>query len=45
MIAWGALGVVGMSALSDWFMEITIGSFWTKKEFLAFVADRLRKVR
>lgn len=43
VVAWGALGLLGIVALSDYVMDIFIGWFWTKREFLAFVADRLKK--
>lgn len=42
IIAWGCLAVVGIFLTADQVIEWIITHIWTKREFLAFVADRLR---
>jgi hypothetical protein len=44
-VAWGALGVAGFLGISDKIIEYTVNSLWTQREFLAFVADRLKRSR
>lgn len=41
--AWLILGVGGILAFADTAIDWTVTSIWTKREFLAFVADRLKR--
>jgi hypothetical protein len=43
VVAWGALGFSGLLAISDYVIDFAISSLWTQREFLAFVADRLKR--
>jgi len=45
VVAWGSLGVAGLLGISDKIIDYTVDSLWTQREFLAFVADRLKKAR
>lgn len=42
VIAWGLCGLVGITWFADFFIDYVIRSLWTKREFLAFVATRLK---
>lgn len=42
IVAWLLLSAASILAFGDKIIEWTIDSLWTKREFLAFVADRLR---
>lgn len=42
VVAWVACGLVGIALALDWIIDNIIDTFWTKREFLAFVADRLK---
>lgn len=42
LAAWGGLGVIGLLWTLDQAMEWAIDGLWSKKEFLAFVAHRLK---
>lgn len=41
-MSWGVAGVVGFFMATDWIIDLTIKTFWTRKEFLAFVWDRMK---
>lgn len=41
-ISWLAVGGVGIFLGLDWAIERCVESFWTKRQFLAFVWDRLK---
>lgn len=41
--AWLLVGLAGLSLLIDVLIDQIILHFWTKREFLAFVADRLKR--
>jgi hypothetical protein len=41
--AWIILGLGGILAFGDLVIEWTVNGVWTKREFLAFVADRLKR--
>lgn len=43
IVAWLLLSVASILAFGDKVIDWTIDSLWTKREFLAFVADRLRR--
>lgn len=43
VVAWCAASLVGLLMVIDVVIDWLVGHFWTKREFLAFVADRLRK--
>lgn len=41
--AWLLLAAGGVLAFADLLIDWTVMSLWTKREFLAFVADRLKR--
>lgn len=43
VVAWGLAAFAGILVVTDLAIDWLVGHFWTKREFLAFVADRLRK--
>jgi hypothetical protein len=43
IMAWIALGTGALLAVADVVIDWIINSLWTKREFLAFVWDRLKK--
>lgn len=43
LVAWIALGTGAMLAIGDTIIDWTVTSLWTKREFMAFVWDRLKK--
>jgi hypothetical protein len=43
VIAWAALGGLGSLWIADDIIDFVVNSVWTKREFLAFVADRLKR--
>jgi len=43
LLAWVMLAVVGLSAFADRICNWVIIACWTKQEFFAFVADRLKR--
>lgn len=45
VVAWGCLGTLGIIALGEQAINWAIDVFWTKREFLAFVAARLKHKR
>lgn len=45
LATWIVLGIVGMLALGDRLIDFIVSSVWTKREFLEFVWERLRKRR
>jgi len=46
IVAWAAFGSIGMlvagAVAVDFIVDTAVHMFWTKREFLAFVADRLK---
>jgi hypothetical protein len=45
LVAWIVLGCGAILAILDVAIEWIVSSLWTKREFLAFVADRLKNRR
>ncbi len=45
VFAWATLGMAGAIAIGDSVVEFVLGRIWTQKQFIAFVADRLRQRR
>lgn len=45
IVAWFCAALAGILVVADAVIEWLVSHVWTKKEFLAFVADRLRKRR
>lgn len=43
LVAWIVCGIVGAIWLLDQAINWAVPTFWTKREFFAFVAERLRK--
>lgn len=43
LVAWIVLGCGAILAIFDRVVEWVINSLWTKREFMAFVWDRLKK--
>ena len=43
--AWGVLAAIGLLWLGDVMIEWAVDGIWTKRQFLAFVADRLKSRR
>lgn len=43
LFTWAFLGVVGSAFIFDKMADIIILHFWTKREFLVFVWDRMKK--
>ena len=43
LVAWVACGIVGLIWLSDQVINWVVPALWTKREFFAFVEERLRK--
>lgn len=43
VVAWGLAAFAGILVSLDWMIDWVFTSFWTKREFLAFVYDRLKK--
>jgi len=42
VVAWATLGLIGLSLAIDQIIEWTVPALWTKREFFAFVVDRLK---
>lgn len=40
---WGFLSIAGLLALGDQIVERVITGLWTKREFLSFVWDKLKR--
>lgn len=43
IVAWVALGCAAILMVADEAIDWTVKSFWTKREFLAFAWDRMKK--
>lgn len=43
LLAWLGFGTFGLLVVGDWCIDWVVQSFWTKREFLAFVWDRLKR--
>lgn len=42
---WTIFGILGMLVFADWIMDSVIQNVWSKREFLAFVWERLKASR